>query len=412
MERERQTVFIIHFLEGYLGIAPTVVGLADELALRGHAVDIRVLPSDFPPPGDLHRGCRMTSLSPARKHKLIRGLFSLLPRIKLGSLIQPFEMTWLAVQTLALDVRRYGLFRRPKCVAIGVDARGVMLAWMDCVLLRQKYVNLSLELMPPTVYRWAESVLRMAETSAMRRASAVLIQDPERLGTLRRYFPQMTERAFFLPNAPRDDDGESSSKRSRDFFWKRLNLPRDRFPHLIVQAGMIRDEVYARELAQAFSRVPDGFALVYHERERRDRQDPYLQGLLAGNDRNLFLSLEPVPLDQVDEVFASITIGVAFYRPVDENFGQIAFASGKLSYYLKHGIPVLMNRLPSFESLNSVYQIGVVVDDPGNADELTAVLGTIIGDYETYSRNARCCFMEEFEFSAKCRPIVSFLESL
>ena len=110
--------------------------------------------------------------------------------------------------------------------------------------------------------------------------------------------------------------------------------------------------MYAQELAKAFSQTDCGFALVFHDRVKRSTTEPYIQLLQSHNSKNLFLSLEPVPFDQVDAIFAVATVGLVFYRPIDDNFARIASASGKLSFNLKHGIPVLMNALPSLVAMN------------------------------------------------------------
>jgi hypothetical protein len=175
---------------------------------------------------------------------------------------------------------------------------------------------------------------------------------------------------------------------------------------------MIRDEVYAQELAKTAAQLDGGFALVLHSSSQRSEDDPYIRLLRGHNSTNLFLSLEPVPFDQVDAVFASATIGLAFYRPIDENFAQIALASGKLPFYLKHGIPILLNDLPSTRALIERHHCGALVADPASPADLASAVGTIMANYADYCANARRCFREEFDFDVKCAPVREFLETL
>jgi hypothetical protein len=57
------------------------------------------------------------------------------------------------------------------------------------------------------------------------------------------------------------------------------------------------------------------------------------------------------------------------------------------------------------------YRIGVVIDDIENSEEVEKAIDTIIENYDTYSSNARTCFLKEFDFAAKIKPLVSYVKS-
>jgi glycosyltransferase involved in cell wall biosynthesis len=130
------------------------------------------------------------------------------------------------------------------------------------------------------------------------------------------------------------------------------------------------------------------------------------------NDRNLFLSLDPVPLEDVDEVFASPTIGLAFYRDIDENYSQIAMASGKLGFYLKHGKPVLVSNNESMRNFIDRTGVGIVISDPADAAEVRAAIAQILAAYDTYSSKARACFEQEFDFARNVLPLVAIFRNM
>jgi glycosyltransferase involved in cell wall biosynthesis len=130
------------------------------------------------------------------------------------------------------------------------------------------------------------------------------------------------------------------------------------------------------------------------------------------NSNNLFLSLEPLPYEQIDKIYASATIGLAFYKDWDNNLSQISKASGKLSQYLKHGKPVLVNNLESLSQVVEKYKIGVVIKDPLNTLEIEAAIETILNNYAFYSENTKTCFEEEFDFAKKVKPILAFMADL
>lgn len=174
---------------------------------------------------------------------------------------------------------------------------------------------------------------------------------------------------------------------------------------------MICDEVYSQEVAYAFSSIDNGCALIFHERQKRDEQEPYIKSLKEINSTNLFLSLEPLPYEKIDKVFASATIGLAFYRDINNNFSQIAKASGKLSFYLKHGKPVLVNNLESLSTLVEKYKIGVVVHNPSDSMEIQSAIEMILNNYSFYCENAKTCFAKEFDFASQVKPLLSSMNN-
>jgi hypothetical protein len=172
---------------------------------------------------------------------------------------------------------------------------------------------------------------------------------------------------------------------------------------------MIADEVFSKELATAFNSIKKSFALIFHSSRKRNLNEPYIETLREINTSNLYLSLDPLPYEQIDRVFISATIGLAFYRAVDDNFSQIAKASGKLSGYLKYGKPVLISDLQSLVQLNEKYQFGIVIKDPSSSAEVEQALEKVISNYDFYSSNAISCYEQEFDFGNQSRPFLEFI---
>ncbi len=412
-------LFVIYFQDGYIGVAPTVLGFANELTAAGHDVHIRGLETEYPSPGHLSPSCHVATFSRLTDEPLGVKLCSWMRRMKLATLLPLIELGWFAFRNLLLDRRIPAEQRGLRRINIGVDLQGGVLAWWQSVLARSRYVWLSLELPGPPSYRRLEKLVGWLEARALGSAAALIIQDPDRLRSLSRHRSPLPLRVFYVPNSagppafrspPASSDNYLRS--SNNYLRRKLGIDPERFPYIALQAGMIQEEVYPQELAKAFSRIDSGFALVFHDRHKRSEKDPYVRLLRSHNSRNLFLSLDPVPFDEVDAIFASATVGLVFYRPVDDNFAMIASASGKLSFNLKHGIPVLMNSLPSLAALNERYEFGVMVRDPQDPAELSAALKTIMSRYDFYSANARRCFQEELDFQTKFVPLREFLEAL
>jgi hypothetical protein len=326
-------------------------------------------------------------------------------------------VTRLSASTIAYALRglvrelRARLGSSSRTVYLGVDTAGAVAAWISAGLLRRSFIFVSLEL------RMAESqrtgprafLIRLA----YRKAACVAIQALDRFEVLNRELRWKHPTVFILPNSPYADASTSGGATAAGDNYFRGQLGVAAGKRIALQAGMINDITCCRELAKGFSGSSD-WALVLHERQRRSPDEPYLARLRESNRTNLYLSLDPVPYDQVDRVFAAADIGLAFYQPEgpeDENFRLIS-SSGKLPHYLKFGKPVLVSNLPALADVVREFECGVVVDDPSDPDEIAAALQAVLSRYDKLSRNALRCFSERYEFGKSAAPLTRFIESL
>jgi glycosyltransferase involved in cell wall biosynthesis len=167
---------------------------------------------------------------------------------------------------------------------------------------------------------------------------------------------------------------------------------------------MICDEALSRELAACAATWPGQYTLVLHERERRSPDEPYLRRIAElGGDR-VRLSLEPVPLDELDRVTSAGDVGIALYRgDLGPNFSQMAAASGRLAYYLRSGLPVICPDLPGFREVVDGYRCGVCVQD---AAAVGAALERIFDAYPIHRQNALRCFKERYDFARCFAPVL------
>jgi hypothetical protein len=397
---------VIFFYEGYLGIAPTVVNLAKTMAGDGYEVTIYATPTSYPDAGDLGPGIRVEYLSPGVLPRIAHWLNRLrLPR--LSTTTTAWAVVSFAVRSTGHELRAV-TGASPRTVYLGVDYPGALAARLTSLLRRGQYAFLSLEL------RMSASQLRglhgLVARLVYRSAACVIVQGNDRLEVLNRQFRWTPRQIFLLPNAPLSS-GAPSSPAPDNFFRNHLRIPASK--RIALQAGMINDTACSKALAAAFAPQHD-WALVFHERLKRSPDEPYLADLRRTNPDNLFLSLDPVPYDQVDHVFASADLGLAFYQPSgpsDENFSRIS-SSGKLPHYLKHGRPVLVSNLPAFAEVVQAYDCGLVVHDPSNAEEVGRALEQLLSRYDILSKNARRCFEERFDFGRSAAPLMQFFRQL
>ncbi|MDM9379628.1 hypothetical protein QUB80_02785 [Chlorogloeopsis sp. ULAP01] len=405
----------IFFYEGYISVAPTIINLAKSLNQEGYLVVIYAKKTQFPEfkaPND-----QIITLYFLKGHDIfiISYLYKLFYRIKLGTLVPIIELLIFIFQAFSYTIRNYQLISPQNSIYIGVDTNGSIVALLKSYIFKQKFAYLSLEISPLSYFRKFSKLVKIVEFLAYRKAESIIIQDKDRFKSLCSYNKFQHHKVFYLPNSSSsiDDDVYQciNDVDNSNYFRNKFNLSKDKFPCIVLQAGMINDMVFSKEIAYAFNYIDNGSALVFHERERRDIREPYIKYLKETNSKNLFLSLDPLPFEEIYKVFTSATIGLAFYREVDDNFSQIAKASGKLSFYLRYGRPVIVNSLKSLSELVQKYKIGVVIQNPSEPAEIASAIKQILDNYDFYCKNARICFAEEFDFANQVKPVLTDIRS-
>ena len=401
----------IFFYEGYVGVSPTIVNISKLLDKSEHLVTIYALQNSYPQPGKLGERTDIIYLEKASDVFLLSKLFKFLIKIKLGSLVTVLELGSFVFQCFIHLLQNYQRETSREDFSIGVDTNGSIVALLKFYLFKQKFIYLSLELNHPTRFRKISRIIGMLERLAYRKSECVIIQDQDRFETICEYLNYQHHNVFYLPNSACSSDSITQNTGCQNYLRAKFNLSKEHFPYIILHAGMINDAVFSKMIAHTFNFIERG-ALIMHEREKRSFDDPYIKLLQKINNKNLFLSLDPLPYDEIDKVYESATIGLAFYANLDSNFAKISMASGKLSYYLKHGKPVLLSNLKSLSQLVEKYKIGVVIKDLSDQVEIRAAIKLILGSYDFYSENAKSCFQAEFDFNEKIKPILSFMKKL
>jgi len=401
----------LFFYEGYISVSPTIISLSKSFASKGYIVVIFATKTQYyefkPDSGQV----KTVYFSKGHNIPLINFFYKLFYRIKLGSLVPVIDLIVFGFQVASYIVRNYKLVSPQTSVDIGVDTNGSILALINHYIFNKKFIYLSLEIYPFSYFRKFSKILKLFECLAYRQAETIIVQDQDRFDSLCKYNNFQPTTVFYLPNSPSSLDKSSENVSNNNYFRDKFNLREDKFSCLLVQAGMIEDRVFSKELAYAFNYIDNEYVLIYHEREKRDIHDPYIEELQKLNSKNLFLSLDPLPIEEINRVFDSVTIGLAFYRNVDNNFSQISKASGKLAYYLKSGKPLLVNNLESLAKLVLRYKIGVVIDNPCDPIEIEAAIKKILNKYDFYSENAKICFATEFDFANKVNPLLSHISN-
>ncbi len=398
----------IFFYDGYVGIAPTIINLAKILDDRGYLVTVFATQNNVPQPEKL--GSQVEILYFQKKFKIIDFFYNL----NLKNIAKFLEICFFTLQCFAHILKDSDRSKTSRDVInIVVDSNDLLIGLLCFWLFKQKFLFLSLEIPEVKtgfIYRF---IFKIISHIAYRKADCVIIQDEDRFQTLSECYQYTHPQVFYLPNCPLKDFHPDLNK--ENFFREKFQLSQEQFPHLVLLAGMLNDFTCSQSLARSFTAIDGGCALVFHGAWTGSSQEKesYQKSMQQLNDKNLFLSLNPVPYEELDKIYASSTIGLALYAAGQgDNFAKIAMASGKLAHFLKHGKPILISNLSSLVEFNKKYQVGVVVDDASNPQEIQSAIARILDSYETYSKNAKISFEAEFDFDRKIEPILEFIDTL
>lgn len=159
---------------------------------------------------------------------------------------------------------------------------------------------------------------------------------------------------------------------SLDRLRDRLGIPEEKKVAMFL--GTLSEEwTMLRDVLISVSQWPENWCLILHDRYG-DTQNSFSK--IASNMSSLvgdkiFLSIRPEDcVDQMGGVLAGIDVGLAFYNPdyrnlfTGRNLLYLGLSSGKISTFLRFGIPVIMNEVGLYADLANRCGFGVVVKTP------------------------------------------------
>jgi glycosyltransferase involved in cell wall biosynthesis len=296
------------------------------------------------------------------------------------------------------------------CCFIGVDPGGLIRARSFTRLTRVPLAYYSLELLlSDELSSTAEREVKKKESSLSRNAPFVVIQDSERAQLLANDNQLSEEKFVFVPNAPLGPIRRNTSR----FWHRRFNLPDD--TRVVLHAGSLGDWTGIQEIAGSTWSWPENWVLVVHTRHDAEFSvDVEKLRKLAAPGRVLF-SLKPVSRQEYDALIDGADIGVAFYIPTEgstntqRNIQSIGLSSGKAAYYLRSGVPVIVNDRSSIGEFVTRENCGVCVERP---EDIALAITQI---EQTYSKFRECSwhvFNKHFDFATNFEEVIRRIDLL
>jgi len=272
---------------------------------------------------------------------------------------------------------------------VGVEPEGLHIAKVVSYKCGVRFYYWSLELLfsgeLPGI-RW--KLIKKQEIKESAQSYRVLIQDKERAAKLSEINDIPEDKFIFIPNSPvlRAEPGKTG-------YWHNKFDLNDN-TKIVLYSGGIKDWSLIDLIAGTVSAWPEEWIFVIHCVEGNGSISNDIKNKF-GSDRIRF-SGETVPPEMFGELISSADIGIAFYGEYRGPFGlsnikYIGLSSGKISYYMRCGIPVIVNSWPSVSKYVAEYRTGVVCD--GRLD-IASAIELIMNDYKGYSQRARSFFKD------------------
>jgi hypothetical protein len=302
------------------------------------------------------------------------------------------RLCWRPLAALCVMLERLLLYRRYDLV-IGVDRQGLIESGILHRGTGVPHAYLSFEIMfeSETSARYKALERRAAKTVAF-----WTVQDEARARLLETENGLAPGARFLLPLASAGS-GTQSADRLRD----RLGVPRER--KVAIALGSVAGWSMTGRILRSVARWPDAWVLILHERYGRARAA--LGEELARHEpligRRIFISESATEMvDELGSVLSGVDVGLAFYEPdfktpyTGRNLQHLGMASGKVSTYLRYGIPVILNDIGLFPEEARRHGFGCVVAGPEEIGPRLAACGDA-----PHAASAKRYFTERLDFN-------------
>jgi glycosyltransferase involved in cell wall biosynthesis len=296
----------------------------------------------------------------------------------------------------------------PFVCVIGVDPDGLALAHTLARGAAVGYYSLEL-LLSYELSTAADEQLKARERELSRQAAFVVVQDEARGRLLAEDNGIAWERLVLVPNAP-----PGPARRRPSGYWHaRFHLAPE--TRVALHSGSLGDWTGIEAIVESVVDWPEPWVLVIHTRYDAE-SSAYVDHLRQRADRRrVRFSLKPVPRQDYDPLIDGADVGLAFYVPVggssftQRNVQTIGLSSGKLAYYLRAGLPVVVNRAASVAALVESSGCGVAVEDVRG---IGASLEKITSGFDTYSARACDFFEVHLDFRRAFGEVVQRVDAL
>lgn len=289
---------------------------------------------------------------------------------------------------------------------IGIDRHGLVEASALSKLTNTPYIFISFEIM----FKSETSVrYKSIEQTASKDVAFWIVQDEVRAKQLQSENLLSSSNKFLLPLASAGS-GLLKTERLRDY----LGIPEGKKVAILI--GSVTGWSMTGQIIKSAIDWPEDWVLIVHERYGRTSR-LLAEEAVAFHDAigsKIFVSNASTErVDDMGSIVAGVSVGLAFYEPdfkkpdMGKNLVYLGLSAGKISTYLRYGIPVIINEIGMYAEAARLYKFGCVVDLP---EKIASKLNEI--DHEEYRSNAINFFTHKLDFNIYKDDLWSHLLSI
>ena len=225
-------------------------------------------------------------------------------------------------------------------------------------------------------------IKKMLEIYFNKKAALTITQDESRKNLICKINHLPLNKVLCIPNSY-----IGIKNRKTDYLRRKFKIDSGKI--IILYTGGIESWAIDENLINASKNWDSQYVLVLHGWSR-DGFLKKIQPLISEINRNnqkIFVSEGPLCPDDYNELIMSSDIALVWLKKnPSSNVKNIGLSSGKMSSYLRCGIPIVVPAyINDLESLANNSNIGVAVNDES---EINIGISKIANNYETYRTNA------------------------
>jgi glycosyltransferase involved in cell wall biosynthesis len=312
------------------------------------------------------------------------------------------KMSLLSLFILRNSIKKY------TCV-IGINPTGIIMGYRYSQRLNVPIIYYSLELLLSSELSTIEEKrIKPQELMISKKSKFIIIYDLERAKLLSKDNDIPIEKFVIIPNS-----APGSARRNKTRYWhNKFNLSAEK--RIVLYTGSLGEWTGVSEIIESAIFWPRDWILVVHTRDNSESSDEYEKLKRIPNNGNVYFSVKPVPRLEYDALIDGADIGIAFYKIVPgspftmNNITFMGLCSGKLAYYLRSGLPVIINNVTSASDFVIQEKCGVSVT---SKDEVSQAISTIAMDYEKFSQNSLDAYGKYFDISKYFTQLVENIEN-
>ena len=351
--------------DGTIDVNPNLIGIVDILCDRGYGVDYYCNPSN-----------EFTHVS---WHSSLRFVFLNAKQV----------------------IDRYAM-------VIGIDRDGIIMAANFAAIMNVPYALISYEI---AFSSEIGSLNKKSERAACSSISFAVCQDRMRAWHLSRENHIPLEKIIDIPVAPR-----GVGKRTRSTaLHQALSLPAGTKIALAI-GGLGWAYTMVDELVESTRMWSKEWALVLNY----SHNPVHFSALKARHpcaDKVFLSPRSGAPYSELPNVLACADLGIALYKPIFDsnrfdglNMQHIGMGSGKISTYLQHGVPVLVNEIGEMSDNVVKEGLGICVQGP---EEIPSRLNDLDPQtIDTMSAAAIHFFANTLDLNLRGAPLIEAIEKL